>query len=518
MSVRIAAVSGGARLSLVASTVVVALWTVLQPPTADLAAQIYRAELFDQAGWVLWDNNWFGGHHVPGYSLLTPWLMGSVGVGVTGAISALTTTVAFGVLARTMRPARWLWPTAWIAWAAAGDLLIGRVTYSVGLAFAVLAVLSLVAGNRVLLACALGGVSAAASPVAGLFLALVMAIWWTVERDRARLAVAACSGAVTVAGAVLFGDGGAQPYSPTAAAFAVGIALALRQGVARDALLARRGLLAYALAAGACSLLPTPMGSNIARLGVAFAVPVALLAHRRFPDAYVRVLGLTTAAWLIFAPATELAKTIDAPETRAPYYAALLAQLQRGGAVRGRVEVVPSATRWETVYVGARYPLARGWETQLDRSRNELFYRPDLSAARYVGWLRANAVRFVALSRAPKERWGRAEEKLLRRGVDGLRLAWASRDWRLYAVQAARPLASGAHVTHLQADRIVMRASKPSVVVLRVRWSRYWDGGPNVCVARRADGFMNVVAARPGRVVLRASPLRALRRSRRCRT
>ncbi|MEA2193976.1 MAG: hypothetical protein QOG42_410, partial [Solirubrobacteraceae bacterium] len=84
MSARIDAGAAAARLSLIASAVIVALWAVLQPPTADLAAQVYRAGLFDRAGWILWDNNWFGGHQVLGYSLLTPWLMAHAGIAVIG--------------------------------------------------------------------------------------------------------------------------------------------------------------------------------------------------------------------------------------------------------------------------------------------------------------------------------------------------------------------------------------------------------------------------------------------------
>ena len=61
-----------ARASLVASSAVIVCWALYQPRTADLAAQVYRSGLFERVGWVLWDNGWFGGHTVPGYSLLTP--------------------------------------------------------------------------------------------------------------------------------------------------------------------------------------------------------------------------------------------------------------------------------------------------------------------------------------------------------------------------------------------------------------------------------------------------------------
>ena len=281
----------GARVSLVASSIVLLSWAILQPRTADLAAQAYRAGLFERVGWVVWDNGWFGGHTVPGYSLLTPWLMANAGIALTGVVAATTTTVAFAAIAGGSRPG-WAWPTAWVAWAAAGDLLIGRVTYAVGLALGMLAVLALVRGRHAGVACALAATSAAASPVAGAFLALALAIWWTVGRERAVLMACGCAGAVTVGCALVFGDGGRQPYSIGAAALAVAIALALWLGLARDALLARRALLGYMLVAAACWLLPTPMGSNVARLGVAFAMPVALLARRRVPTGYVALVGV----------------------------------------------------------------------------------------------------------------------------------------------------------------------------------------------------------------------------------
>ena len=504
-----------ARASLLASSMVTVLWAVRQPPTADLAAQVYRAELFERVGWALWDNGWFGGHQLPGYSLLTPWLMANLGIAVTGVVAAAVTTGAFAAIARDLRP-RWAGATVWVAWAAAGDLLIGRVTYAVGLALAMLTLLALVRGRHAAVAGLLAGMSAAASPVAGAFLTLALAVWLTFDRDRAIVVACGCAATVTIGCALLFGDGGTQPYSAAGAAIAVAIAFVLRLGLAPEARLARRALLAYMLVAVGCFVLPSPMGSNIARLGVAFAVPLVLLAPRRVPSAYVASVACAAAVWLVFAPVTEIAKTFAAPNTEAAYFRPLLAQLQQRVTTPARVEVVPSATRWEAVYVGAHYPLARGWETQLDRARNGLFYRPSLSGRAYVRWLHVNAVSFVALSRGPKERWGRREAQLLRRGLGGLSLVWASRDWRLYRVVAARPLASGARVVHLGTDRVVLRAAAPATVVLRVRWSRYWNGGDAVCIVRRRDGYMNLAVKRAGIVTLRASALAPVARPRRC--
>jgi hypothetical protein len=133
----------------------------------------------------------------------------------------------------------------------------------------------------------------------------------------------------------------AARYSASGAAVAIAIALALRRGLARNALLARRALLAYVLVAVGCWLLPTPMGSNIARLGVAFALPLVLLARRRAPGAYVVVVGCAATAWLMFGPVTEVAKRLAAPGTHAAYFRPLLSQLER----RAR-PTWPTATRW----------------------------------------------------------------------------------------------------------------------------------------------------------------------------
>ena len=53
-----------------------ALYLLVSPPSADLAAQEYRADL----GLTLWNNGWFAGHHTPGYSVLFPPLGGAIGV------------------------------------------------------------------------------------------------------------------------------------------------------------------------------------------------------------------------------------------------------------------------------------------------------------------------------------------------------------------------------------------------------------------------------------------------------
>ena len=45
-------------------------YVAVQPATADMAAHAFRAWLFDTEGMTVWNAQWYGGHHVLGYSML----------------------------------------------------------------------------------------------------------------------------------------------------------------------------------------------------------------------------------------------------------------------------------------------------------------------------------------------------------------------------------------------------------------------------------------------------------------
>jgi hypothetical protein len=47
-------------------------WLAFGPPTPDLAAQVYRSELFQSEGFTVFNANWYGGHHTPAYPILFP--------------------------------------------------------------------------------------------------------------------------------------------------------------------------------------------------------------------------------------------------------------------------------------------------------------------------------------------------------------------------------------------------------------------------------------------------------------
>src|SRR5213080_1745751 len=79
---------------LVAAALAIA-YLILQPLTADLAAQVYRTELFQRVGFTLWNGQWFAGHHAPGYSLLFPPLAAVLGPRVVGAVAAVASALLF---------------------------------------------------------------------------------------------------------------------------------------------------------------------------------------------------------------------------------------------------------------------------------------------------------------------------------------------------------------------------------------------------------------------------------------
>jgi hypothetical protein len=490
------------------------IWLLVNPRSPDLAAQVYRVDLFRKAGFAIWDNNWYAGHHLPGYSLVFPPLAALVGLRAVGVVAVVASSVLFVLLVRGTFGPRTRLATAWFAVAAAGDLWIGRLTFALGVAIALAATLA-AARDRRAVAALLAALCAATSPVAGLFLVFAGVAQALASRSIARSAALVLPAmTVVLALAGLFPEGGVQPFSRPSFVVAMGAAVAFVALMPRRERLLRVGGVLYAVAV-LLSLIPiTPMGSNVVRLGVMLAGPLlacALAQPLRTQSAgvvrtiAVGLAGLGFAVWTVNGPVVEALKSKDDPSVTAAYYAPALAFLARHAGHPVRVEVPFTRGHWESVFFGSRFPLARGWERQLDTKYDHLFGGP-LTAGAYHRWLRDTAVSYVALGDAPLDPSSVAEARLVRRGLPFLHMVFRSRRWSIYAVTGHRSLATGPGVlTALGHDRFTLRANGPGTFTVRVRYTPYWTVTTGAgCVRATPQGWTAVTASRPGPLTVTA--------------
>jgi len=508
------------------ATALALAWLAFAPPTPDLAAQVYRAGLFDREGFTLFNANWYGGHHTPAYSILFPPLGALLGVRVVGVLAAVASAVLFERIARRHFGERARWGALVFAAGTAADLLIGRLTFAVGVALALAAVLALQRGHRRSgLALALG--CTLASPVAGLFLALAGGAHWMASRQPIGLWVAAAAFAPAVALSVLFPEGGSQPYSAgTLASIVLCCALLLWLLPRRERAL-RSGTLLYLGAALLAFAIATPMGGNASRLGVAFAGPLLLCTALAAGDPRRRY-GMVAATivllgWQWWAPVRETIKGADDPSGQAAYFAPLLHFIDSRAETTVRVEVPFTRLHWESVHVARDVPLARGWVTQLDVKYNPLFRTQAaarLSPERYRQWLRREGVRYVALPDVALDPTGRAEGALVRSGLPYLRPVHRSRHWAIYEVLGTPGLADGVgRLTRLTAQSFELDVPRPGFTLVRVRFTPYWGvARGHGCVMRSAAGWTLFFALRSGpmKVATRFDPRRLVTQDARC--
>jgi hypothetical protein len=172
--------------------------------------------------------------------------------------------------------------------------------------------------------------------------------------------------------------------------------------------------------------------------------------------------------------------------------------------------------------------IARGWERQLDRHRNGLFYASaPLTAAGYRTWLSAQSISYVALPDSPLDYSAAQEARLLRGNgpaVAGpaayLREVWRSRHWRLFQVLGASPLAQPpATLTGVTRDSFTLRAPAPGGYRVSVRFTPYWSlASGSGCVEEGPSGWTRVRmnAAGSAHVVIRFSLGRVFGHGPRC--
>jgi hypothetical protein len=514
-------------------------YVILAPPSSDLAAAGYRSDLFARVGFTLWDNSWYGGHHLLAYSLLAPALGAAIGPQLLAALSMTAAAALFAALIEGRFPARATRiAAAWFALGAAIGLLASRVPFDLGLAIG-LGSLLLAQRRRPRAALALAFLTSLASPVAGAFLALAFLAWALAGDERGWPSALTLAALAPIALLVLvFPEGGSQPFVASAFYPALAGVLLIALAIGPGQRVLRTGALLYAAAMIASYLIPTAVGGNVDRLGALIGGPLAacVLAGGAITGASARARARLLLAlapvllyWQANAPVADFASANSDPAVHRSYYAPLLAELRAVGAGYAgrpaRIEAVPTVDHWEARFLAPEVMLARGWERQLDRYRNALFYDEStaLRPSRYRAWLAEQAVSYIALPDAPLDYSARAEARLLR-GTGGQSLAreiWHSAHWRLFAVRDPSPLVQApAVLTRLGSDSLTLALPRPGSYTVRVHFTPYWAlASGSGCVVRASGDWTGVRARRAGdfRLVIRFSLERVFGRGARCR-
>jgi hypothetical protein len=495
---------------------------VWNPQVGDLAAQVFRTELFQHAGLAIWNGSWYGGHYTLTYSFLFPPLASLLGPQLVGTISVVASSYFFDRLVRDRwgTPARWA--TLWFAAGVVTLLADGQLTFALGVACG-LAALRCLQVRRDKLAFAAAAACALSSPVAAAFLAGIVLVG-VLERGRPVNRVAVGAAAIALGLVLLpnlaFPESGQFPFafsSYVAIPLFCGGALFVTRGLGSEERQLRWALIGYVLAATVLLLAPNPMGGNAVRLGALFGGPVlaaVMLARRPRLDAFsVLILSLAMAGglyWQVTASVSQIARSVGDPSTSREYFEPPAHWLRAHGGTGVRVEVPPTANHWESAYLATQFELARGWLRQLDTTRDDIFYddESELTPAAYSHWLHRNAISYVALPDAPLDYSSVAERRLILSAPSYLRLRWSSPHWHIYAVRNPQPLvepmgAAAAHTLWVGRQSFGLDVSRPGDFLVRVNFTPYWSISRGAGCLLRHGEWTVARASHPG--ILRVS-------------
>jgi hypothetical protein len=526
------------------SAALAALMLAWNPQVGDLAAQVFRTELFEQAGLAIWNGSWYGGHYTLTYSVLFPPLAALLGPQLVGTISVVASSYLFDRLVRDRWGEAARWATLWFAAGVVTLLADGQLTFALGVAFG-LASLRALQVRRGLWALLAATACALSSPVAAVFLAGVLlmgalelsvpqlrlsrgwrrrgnrpegalatgrAVGPSGDRTRGLMALAATlSLALVAVPNLVFPSPGEFPFalsSYLAIPLWCGSALYVTRGLRAEERQLRWTIAAYLLASTVVWLLPNAMGGNAVRLGALFGGPVlAAVVLARRPRVSPWFLALFMAGglyWQVTASVSQVARSVGDPSTSAAYFEPAARWLRAHGGAGVRIEVPPTANHWESAYLADRFELARGWLRQLDTTRDDIFYGDEpLTAAAYERWLRGNAISYVALPDAPLDYSSEAERQLILAAPPFLDLRWSSSHWRIYAVRDPEPLVeplagAAARTLWVGPQGFGLDVDRPGEFLVRVNFTPYWSIERGAGCLLRHEEWTVARASHPG--------------------
>ncbi|MET8896819.1 hypothetical protein [Streptomyces albogriseolus] len=491
-------------------------WALLATGGGDLAAQDAWAGFAGRHGSSAYNLFWYGGMHTANYSLISPYLMAAVGVRALTVASGLAATWIAAVLVERVLPRRPLAPALLAALGLWGNVASGRTTFALGVAFGLAACLCLTEHltehlteqpaqqKRLVLIGSYAALATMASPVAGLFLAVVGAGCALVRRPGPAVALLAPPALVVGATSLLFPFQGEQlmPAGRIWIPASLGIAVAVLSPPPWRAV--RWSGAVYAAGTVLVYLVPSPIGTNVERFAE-YAAPVALLVALLAQPRMRPVRRALLVAALLFSAGWTGKKTVDDVKvsTDVPAWAAqtdgVVRALESLGAGRARVEAVPARNHREAVALAPHVHLARGWNRQLDMERARLFYDGSFSAATYRAWLDRWAVGFVVLHDGKPDGYAEEEARLVReRRPEWLVPVWRDAHWEVFRVRGAVPLVSApGSVVRTSGAELVLRVARPGTVTVRIAYSPWLrvDGGG--CLSRAGE-FTRLTVSAPG--------------------
>ncbi|WP_394434629.1 hypothetical protein [Streptomyces sp. SGAir0957] len=500
------------RVALLATAPTLPLYVVwalfLATGGGDLAAQQAWARFAADHGASAYNLFWYGGMHTANYSLISPYLMAGLGVRPVTVVSGLAAAWLGAVYVARSGISRPLAPAVLLSLALWCNVASGRTTFALGVAFGLGACVALRGRSgpwRLVTAVVCGVLATMASPVAGLFLAVLGAGHLGARDWRRAAALLVPPAAVVGTTTLLFPFKGEQLMPLDRIWPPVLFSLALLVAGPRRWRVARWAAVTYAVGTVLTYLVPSPIGTNVERLAELVA-PAVLLAALRTPNP-VRWKVAVLVAGLVLSSAWVVKKTADDLEvsTKVPTWAAethgVVTELRRLGADRTRVEVIPARNHREATRLAPYVNMARGWNRQLDIERGRLFYDGTFSAATYRAWLDRWAVGFVVLPEGKPDGYAEQEAAFVRGGADYLEPVWRDAHWRVFRVRDAVPLVSApASVVSSDGARVTVRFRAAGTATLRVAYSPWLKSEGGCLKVRRQERgeFTELTATAPG--------------------
>jgi hypothetical protein len=484
------------------------------PPGTDFAAHVFQLHVYLAHGFALWTNYWYAGRYTfVGYSVIYYPLAALIGIRLLAVLSVAAATAAFSLVLRQTWGDQTVWATRFFAVVAAASVVTAAFPYGLGLAFA-LAALVAVARGHVAVFGILAALTLAASPLAFLFLLVVLGSVGVWRSPREIVKPAAVALGICALGLLvwrLFPDHGIYPFATSELLAALlfcsyGAALTWRLERAR---ILHALFVAYGVVCVLAYLIPSNLGENVVRLRyAALPITVLTLGLRRWRPLPLAALAFVLAfSWNVSPLVWSLSRVSDDPSAHATYWRPVVHYLHYTLAPSYRVEVVGTADHWEAVYLPqGGIPIVRGWFRQDDFPQNEVLY-DKLTPRSYLTWLRRLSVRYVVLTDSSPDYSARHEVALLRSGRSGLKeVAWLPHAV-VYRVPAPTPIVTGPgqpRVKKLTESSITVRLSKPGLYHVGIRYTPYLRA-PLGCVSEAKDGMTVLNAPRAGTIDLRFS-------------